>query len=396
MNFYATKVSMGGFKVFDVVTFCALLYLLKYFLIDNYLNKKYFHFILFFAFIIVALIGAFVSEQPNSALVDVLKILPIFIYCRFLVLECIQDSSFHSKVVKTLKIVFGIALLFLSLQLIFGLKFSLYSTLNINTFDPIRGVIRYPGYFHDSQVQGQFFALGCILLLYNGKNLHDRNKIYYVLSLMCLFAVYISGSRSALLGLLVAGFIALLLIGRKYLLFILGAGILVVGVMVYQTNQSFSFGRTSTSTEDLKFRQTIWVDAYNIALKHPMFGIGSGNYLGYTMKHNPNQYFELENNEIAYFDQPENGYLKILVEFGFVGFTIFGLMIVAPILKSLFSFFLRRSDKSIIFIFSALLSWIIAFNTVYSIMDIRMLIMVATLFVLLITYPKNQISGEEN
>src|SRR5690606_8230056 len=90
------------------------------------------------------------------------------------------------------------------------------------------------------------------------------------------------------------------------------------------------FSRSGTFSEDLQFRQSIWSDAYNITKDNPYFGIGWGNYQNYIMRHKQDQYLIL-NDEILYFDQPENGYLKVLVELGFFGFAIFLLFIIKPL-----------------------------------------------------------------
>lgn len=397
MNFYATKVSMGGFKVFDVVTFCALLYLLKYFLVENYINKKYFHLILFISLCIVAVIGSIISEHPNKSLIDVVKIIPIFIFCRFLMLECLQDSSFHYKIINVLKVAFSVATVFLIIQFVFGLKFTFYPTLNINTLDPFTGKIRYPGYFHDSQVQGQFFAVGSFLFLYVKQEAKRSIKLLnYFMFFMAVVAIYMCGSRSAFLGFGIGLFLSIIIIGKKYLGQLLIAALLLSIAVFYFQDKITVLNRSKDIGDDLKFRQTIWKEAYKIGTEHPFFGIGSGNYEEYTKKHNPNQYFELENNEIAYFDQPENGYLKILVEFGFIGLALFLLMSFTPLIHAFFNYITGKSSSGIILFISSAISFLVAFNSVYSLFDTRMLIVFGAIIVLLITYPKNQISGEEN
>ena len=397
MNFLATKSNMGGFKVFDIVTFGSGFYLIRYFLIDNIIDKKYLHLLMFIILMGIAITGSIISEHPGVSLVDTLKILPVFIYARFLVLECIQDEKFHYKIIKTLKTILGIAAVFLLIQLVVGIKFTFYSSLNINTFDPLRGAIRYPGYFNDSQVQGQFFAAGMLLFLYNPSGVTKRERwMNYFFFCIAFIAVYVSGSRSAFLGMAIGLFIALILIGRKYIIYLVILGAIAFPVITDYPNKSGVMSRSKDSSEDLKFRQSIWSEAYKIALKHPMLGIGSGNYLEYTMKHNPGQYFELENNEIMYFDQPENGYLKILVEFGFIGFIAFLIIIISPIFSSLALFFQNEVSPQIIIIIASLFTWIVAFNTVYSLLDTRMLIMIATLIVLLLTFPKTAKHSELN
>ena len=75
MNFLATKDAMGGFKVYDVVTFISLLYLIRYFLTDNFLNKQYLQLMLFVLLLIVAVVGSLLSEHPSKSFIDVSKTL---------------------------------------------------------------------------------------------------------------------------------------------------------------------------------------------------------------------------------------------------------------------------------------------------------------------------------
>lgn len=396
MNFLATKEAMGGFKVFDLITFACFFYFIRYFFVDNFINKQYFHLFLFVSLIVVAVIGSLLSEHPTDSLKDVSKMLPAFIFARFLLLECLQDGLFHYKIIKTLKLTFTVALVFLAVQMLAGLSFTFYPTLNINTFDPLRQAIRYPGYFNDSQAQGQFLAVGSFLFLYNPATLTEKNKrINYFLFFLCIVAVYLTGSRSAFLGLLIGLSVVVILTGKKYALFIIIASLFVTLAYKFLPAKSGVMSRTENIDEDLKFRQSIWKDALTIAEKYPFFGIGSGNYKSYTKQHNPNQYFEIDH-EILYFDQPENGPLKIIVELGFTGFLLFALIILSTITSAVILFLKGQSDYKIILLVAALLSWVVAFNSVYSLFDKRLLILITTITVLMITAPKINPNRVEN
>lgn len=389
MNFLATKEAMGGFKVYDVITFISLLYLARYFFADNFIDKKYLHLILFIFLMMVAVAGSLLSEQSSKSLLEVVKILPPFIFGRFLLLECIQDPAFHYKIIKALRLSLTVALVFLGLQFIIGLGFTFYPTLNDNTFDPLRGAIRYPGYFNDSQAQGQFFAIGSFLFLYNPADMPKKAKLTnYILFVLAMVAILLSGSRSAFLGFLVGLFVIFVLTAKRYTIYVILAGFFAFIAYTYLPSKSGVLSRTENIDEDLKFRQSVWKDAFDISKKYPLFGIGSGNYQSYIKRHLPNQYFEIDH-EIVYFDQPENGYLKVIVELGYIGFAIFILILLSPPLRAIKSYLTGESDYKAILLAASLLGWMVAFNSVYSLFDIRLMIMVATVLVLILSFPKN-------
>ncbi|MBD4707917.1 hypothetical protein GUG31_08305, partial [Xanthomonas citri pv. citri] len=66
-------------------------------------------------------------------------------------------------------------------------------------------------------------------------------------------------------------------------------------------------------------------------------GIGIGNYKDYTNHYSSDQYYILKDNSILLLDQPENGYLKLLTEFGIIGFAISLLLILIPISKAMYT-----------------------------------------------------------
>ena len=65
-------------------------------------------------------------------------------------------------------------------------------------------------------------------------------------------------------------------------------------------------------------RYEIWKDSWIIIEKHPLTGIGPGNYSKFLLHLNPS----LRNADYIP-SQPESGYLKILYETGLVGFAGF-------------------------------------------------------------------------
>jgi O-antigen ligase len=395
MGLLATKMDWGGFKVFDILSLSCLALFPKTFLRGlSSLSRVTAG--IFLAFALSLLLGSLASEFPKGSMLALLQVLPAFVYCRFVVLACANNPAFYARILRALQFSSLVLLGFIAVQLVGGLSFTFYPALNQNTFDPQNNSIRYPGFFHDSQANGQFLAMTGFLFLYAGRYELTTNKrmLYLALFLACCGGVLLSGSRSALGGLL-AGLVVLFLgSGWRLQAYVLAVA-LVAGSLFALASPSIPFlSRTASIDEDYKFRQSVWLEALDITLDNPLLGIGIGNFQAYTAIHKQELYLEIDD-EIVYFDQPENGYLKVLAETGFVGFILFLALVLSPIVKALMSFIRRKQDFSIVFILAAITSWLLAFNTVYSLFDSRITLMVATLLALLIVHPTQLASFDE-
>ncbi|MDF3079326.1 MAG: O-antigen polymerase [Sphingobacteriaceae bacterium] len=395
MDLKITKEAYGGFKVFDAISYYCVFFLIKDFIRINLRSRKNVYFFMSVAFIIVVMIGKMASEFPDKLLITFLKTVPIFIIARFFITECVNDPSFHLKAINALKIAFLIDLGFLVGQLAVGLGFTFYPGLAMNTIDPVFHIVRYPGVFYDSQAHGQYLALGSFLFLYRHESYSNRKVWFnYGVFTFCLAAIALAGSRSAFGGFAVGLFLVLLMASKQYRIY--GSIILVLGVAAYFIISPTTgvFSRTKAISEDYLYRQSIWTEALEISRKHPYLGIGTNNYQRYIMRHVQDQYIEIEDGQLVYFDQPENGYLKILVENGYIGFTIFLLFLFVPLMSGLVNYFRGKHYKQIVFFMASMISWMVAFNTVYSIYDYRLLLMVVSMITLMITYPPEEYVDE--
>jgi O-antigen ligase len=139
-------------------------------------------------------------------------------------------------------------------------------------------------------------------------------------------------------------------------------------------------------SEAYEFRYAIWQDAYAIFLDHPFFGIGLGNYANYVAVHNPDQYW-ISDNEVTPFDHPESGYLKLLTEFGLIGFAIVMFLLLKPVYVGLKTYFKTR-DLSLVALASSIFTWLVGFYTVYSFGDIRIKILIVSIICMLIATSK--------
>ncbi|WP_299581322.1 O-antigen ligase family protein [Mucilaginibacter sp.] len=388
MNLKIVKEVWGGFRTFDFICIYCFFFLFKDFINIDFKSKYRLYFFLFILLCIVTILSGLISEFPDTTYLNVLKIIPVFIFSRFFILECIKDSNFYIRAINALKISYVIALSFLLIQIIVGLKFTIYQDLNNNTVDSNYNLIRYPGIFYDSQASGQYMAMGSFLFLFVEEGISKKGRtINFLIYVFALVGIAYAGSRSAIGGFAVGMFFVFFMVGKKIRIYgIAILLILAVGYSIFSPNITI-FNRAQNLSEDYLFRQSLWNKALTIAEKHPYLGIGSGNYKNYVMRHDQDQYLEIEPGVLLYFDQPENGYLKIIVELGFIGFGIFVLFILVPLFKGLLYYLKGFIDKRVIFLIAALICWLVAFNTVYSIYDNRILIMVASMTVLIITYP---------
>jgi len=396
LPFINTKIlplEYGFVKTFDVVTVIALLVFLKEFLSFNKKFNNWIYVILTLLFWAITLLSKINSEYPNTDIYLLYPVFTIFIFSRFMFLYIKGNNNLFFKVIPALKTSLIFILGFMTLQVIFGLSFTFYTALGQNTFNEATGLIRYPGMFSESQYNGQFLALSSFVFLIKDKLKNQReNHLTYFGFILFFTAIVLAGSRSALGG-FVLGCVFLVLISSIRIK-IFAVVSLLFGSLVFYLYKPDSgiFGRAENMGDDLSFRQSIWTETAGIIKIHPFLGIGFGNFESYLMKYHQDLYLQIESGgELMYFTQPENGYLKILVEQGYVAFIIFILFLLIPILKNIYLALLNKLPKYKGFIMASLISWVVAFNTVYSFLDYRLLLMV-TIFTIILIIPVNQSS----
>ena len=116
------------------------------------------------------------------------------------------------------------------------------------------------------------------------------------------------------------------------------------------------------------------------------------NYAKYVEIYFPDQFW-LVAGEKVYFDHPESGYLKFLTELGTLGTLGIFAFIFNAIFKGLKTFLVKVKDFNIIFLISAILSWMLGFYSVYSFGDHRIMILVATITSVLLVYAQRYDKG---
>ena len=232
MDLKIVKEAYGGFRTFDAICVYSIIFLFKDFTTINLKNKNNFYFFLFILFSIINLLGGLYSEFPNRAYLNLVRIFPIFIFGRFFLTECYKYPTFHYKAIKALKISYITALSFLFLQVIFGLQFTFYPGLSPNTIDPIFKVLRFPGVFYDSQVSGQFLAMGSFLFLFNPDGQEKKTvMLNHLIFIFMIVGLILAGSRAALGGFILSLIVVFIMAGKKYRIY--GIIFIVSGFLIY-------------------------------------------------------------------------------------------------------------------------------------------------------------------
>jgi O-antigen ligase len=385
----------GAFQMMDFLNYFSLVILFSKMNPPKIKIGMYYLFgLLLLLFLILVVIGALTSEFVTNSLIHCVRFFSIFIYAKFLIDECFNDPLFYRQVVQLLRVSCYIAMGFLAIQLVVGLGFTYYEQLNQNAYASNEAGRRYPGFFQDSQGNAQFMAMNSFLFLFctsDDMKIKWHQYALFILSLVCIF---LTGGRSGLGGFAIGMATLFLFAFRKYATLFISGAIVTVLASVFLVDYFLVFNREEGVGESFNTRYEIWVRAYEIFKNYPFLGIGIGNYLDFVTLHDQEQYAVIDD-EIIYFLQPENGYLKLLTELGVVAFLIFILFLLITIVRGIYLFLKTIIDHQVILLIASLVSWMIAFNTVYSILDKRIFMLVTTLTCLIVTYPtKKQLENE--
>ncbi|WP_214072363.1 O-antigen ligase family protein [Mucilaginibacter sp. dw_454] len=373
------------YSVFEIATYFFFFYSLR---TDKRIFSKHTHRLTLYI-LGVMLIGTFLSDFIANSLLYIIRFLPIILYIHVLLYECIDDEKFLFRVIDLLKINLVVSLVFLMFQLALGLDFSLFITDNPNiAFESIR----YPGIFQDPQKFAQFLSALSFITLIDSPSSPKFTRYKYLLFAFAIIGLFLTGGRAALLG-LVGGiaFIALFSSPKVRAATLLGGATLFLAGLVLSSYLAI-FNRGESLEKSYLVRYEIWQQAYKIVETYPIFGIGMGNYSKYAEFFLKDQFWLVDGQKV-YFDQPESGYLKFLVELGFLGtFGVFA-FIFGAIYNALKVFFIRVKDFYIIFLISAIITWLFGFYSVYSLGDERIIVLVATIVCILIAYSKRYDKG---
>lgn len=347
----------------------------------DYTGKRIFSFLIGCFFLVVLLGLLFADDYSRDSITSCAELISIFIFSKVLIEECIHDTKFYAKVKNYLRVTVWVALVFLVAQIYVGPSFSIAKTQNINVISGVK--IRYTSFFQDPQKFAQFLAACSFLFLFPREEaVGGKINKNILLFLATVTAILFTGGRSALGGWLIAMTAIIMCSNARFRIAFISLLALLLSVAYFYAESFALFQRESTVADAYAFRYEIWKDALGIFAEYPLLGIGSGNYANYVSLHHPDQFW-IADNEVTYFDHPESGYLKLLVEYGILGSLCLFLFLLVPGLR-MFRLYLRTRQTSFVLPLASILSWMVGFYTVYSLGDIRIFVLVATFISMLI------------
>jgi O-antigen ligase len=195
----------------------------------------------------------------------------------------------------------------------------------------------------------------------------------------------LSGGRAAFLGLCV-GIAFLIAVGRlKYKLLSTAGVAVIVFIAITYSDKIPLFNRSESVDESYEIRNNYWQQALRIYDDNRVWGIGIGNYRNYVSQYARDQFWVMENGDILYFDHPESGYLKFLVEFGIIGFCLSMLFFLVP-MGIFIKGYGQHKCYTPFFLIASILCWMISFVTVYTLSDLRIAVLLISIVSLLIKY----------
>ena len=209
-------------------------------------------------------------------------------------------------------------------------------------------------------------------------------------------AVILAGSRSALLGFGAGLLILAIFVGGNFRLTAMVFGVLIGVVLLYFADSFVLFQRFSTLDDSLDFRASIWDGAYEIFKKNFSLGIGINNYQDYAKLHSQDQFLLIDNDEILFLDAPENGYLKLLTEFGFFGFITLFLLIISPLINVFYQFTMAKKVSVAFYFVAPIVCWFLSFTSLYTLSDSRIIIALCANLAFIIAYPINPLTKYED
>jgi len=350
-------------------------------------------YLLLFLFLLSSIgIGLFLSpDLSKDTMTDFVQLLAVFFFAKVLIDEVQLDVSFRTSIFNCMKITLIFSFLFLALQFIIGPSFSFAKTQNINVAGGMS--IRYPSFFQDPQKYAQYLSASSFLMLLLPSKMNGKtSQLGLLLCALSMIALLFTGGRAGLGGWLIGLLIVIVLGNAQYRMAIISVAILV-SIFIYNFSDTIPIFNRADLADSYEFRYAIWQDAFAIFLDHPFFGIGMGNYANYVSIHNPDQYW-ISDNDVTFFDHPESGYLKLLTEFGLIGFLAVMFFIIKPIYTGVVLYF-KTKDLSLLILVSALFTWLIGFYTVYSFGDIRIKILIISIVCMLIASSKNTLQTDK-
>lgn len=191
----------------------------------------------------------------------------------------------------------------------------------------------YKGLFSHSMLLGPMTAVSTLACLYYyyAKKPKKRQKIVIIGSMVLSFlCCLLAGSRAALGGLIIASFFLMFAVYKeqKKKLLMAFSGFCLVGVLLaplwYPYTENIRMKQEASEGNLYSTREDRWNDRINEINTNPIFGNGFAS-------------MNLEISKVGYMDdgtvEPGSSWLFILSSMGIIGFIIFFMMVIMPLLK---------------------------------------------------------------
>lgn len=352
-------------KVFEVLIFLFFIFNYKKF-VNNI--KKYDTLFVKILFIVLLLTGL-LSDYLFNSVYTTFKFASYFL---FFIITCKAFKYDADLPMYVFNIIVLYALLFIGLQILYGLDFSIYGQLNEASLKNSR----YTSFAQDPQKMATIaYTLAIVylgLLSTKSGSFSFKNATFF---LILIWIALLTGSRSSLVGFIIAaGLLFIFNFSLKSLL-LLSFIVSVFYFLLYDYLLTQTvFQRIVDFEDDLEGRSSLfWVEALKIFYDNYLVGIGNGNFSVFM---NNTSAYKISYSKGITADQPESGYLLWMVETGILGLTAF----VALIVKIL-AFTAKNTGDKILKYKLAFLVWVIGFTSVYSLSDTK----IVYLLVLLVT-----------
>ncbi len=353
--FFSNSGGDPGFAIrhIGIATFC-LIYSLYFFVGKHQHGPKLgtisrFSILSFGGFILIGMVSSFFAINTSAAL------LPIVTSICFLLLIAIFIHSFQSGLV----FIFfaGLMTSIGGLMAILGiLQFYEFLPAGLQTASPPSLLQFNRNFFGSSQVLFLPFALSCAYLLKGAKRVLSIGSIGLI-----IWSISISQTRSAVMSMLVFGFLLILLVAlrswrnitdNRHKFVFVGLAFLFIGFSAVIGNNYFGgitknikvfFDHDSTNRaqSSIEERLTIWKESIDIIKKNPIIGDGPGNWQIHIADAE-NQPHRVKSGRVSS-NRAHNVYLEVLSESGAIG-LLFYLSFVILSLILLLKYFFKESN----------------------------------------------------
>jgi O-antigen ligase len=219
------------------------------------------------------------------------------------------------------------------------------------------GTNRVFAFLGSPNVLGVLLALVALLSL--GIFLEEKKKLFLIISLMNVFVVGLTLSRSAWLGLIFGIGAALVLWNYKYLFL---APLTFVFLVIPQVRRRIVAATTPEYFLDSTLDGRIWsfINGAHILKQKPIFGTGPGTYGGQLAVNyaSPIYLKSIQNGYTALY-YTDNQYLELLVQTGVLGFLAFLGLVISVIVELIEKFKVKHS-KITLAVFACFVCFLVA------------------------------------